>query len=349
MGTAELCIDLDAVQSNWHALDALSSDAVETGACVKADAYGLGVHMVAGALYSAGVRTFFVAVAEEGIELRDSIGDDARVFVFGGHQAGDLDDIRNERLIPLLNSPEQLWRHLDLCPGLPFGIQLDTGMNRLGMEPADWDVLRDEALAAGPELLMSHLACADEPEHPMNAAQLAAFRDMTDGLQIPRSLAATGGALLGPEYHFDLVRPGIGLYGGLPFEDARAVVELSAPVIQTRRVAEGEPVGYGNSWTAKDDRVVATISAGYADGLHRAIGHGGVHVHANGTACPVIGRISMDLITVDVTALNHVPTSLDILTPQQGIDVLADAAGTIGYEVLTSLGHRYTRAYRGGT
>ena len=348
MGTAELDIDLNAIQANWRALDARSAPHVETAACVKADAYGLGIHMVGGALYSAGVRTFFIAVAEEGIELRDSIGDDARIFVFSGHQPGDATDLVAERLIPCLNSPEQMYRHLDLCPGHPFALQLDTGMNRLGFEPADWDVIRDEALSAGPELVMSHLACADEPEHPMNATQLAAFRDMTDGIGVPRSLAATGGTLLGEDYHFDMVRPGIGLYGGLPFDAATPVVEVSVPVIQTRRVEAGESVGYANAFVAEDDRVIATIAAGYADGLIRAAGQGGFKVFAGRTPCPVVGRVSMDLITVDVTHLDTVPGHLTILSDQQTVDDYANAAGTIGYEVLTNLGHRYTRAYRGG-
>jgi alanine racemase len=167
---------------------------------------------------------------------------------------GDADVIADAALVPMLNSAEQLARHRDTLPGAPYGVQLDSGMNRLGMEPADWAALRAEAEAGPITLVMSHLACADEPDHPANAAQLKAFREMTAGVTAPRSLAATGGILLGPDYHFDLTRPGIGLYGGLPFTEATPVVRLSLPVIQTRDLAPGETVGYGCTFTANAPR-----------------------------------------------------------------------------------------------
>ena len=200
-------------------------------------------------------------------------------------------------------------------------------------------------MAAGPRLVMSHLACADEPDHPMNAQQLRAFSEMTEGVS-RRSLAATGGILLGPDYHFELTRPGVGLYGGQPFADARPVVNLSLPVIQCRTVEPGESVGYGETWRAERETRVATVSAGYADGLLRALS-GKATLYAEGTPCPVLGRVSMDLITVDVTALKSDPKTLDILCAEQLIDALATDAGTIGYEVLTSLGARYLRRYAG--
>ena len=153
-----------------------------------------------------------------------------------------------------------------------FGVQLDSGMNRLGMEPGEWAAVRDIALAQRPTLLMSHLACADAPGHAMNAQQLRVFNEMTDGIEVPRSLAATGGSLLGAAYHFDLTRPGVGLYGGLPFVDATPVVTLDVPVIQVRDIGPGESVGYGNAFVARDAMRVATVSAGYADGLLRCMG-----------------------------------------------------------------------------
>jgi alanine racemase len=181
----------------------------------------------------------------------------------------------------------------------------------------------------------------------MNASQLQAFIDMTDGVDVPRSLSATGGILLGDAYHFDLTRPGVGLYGGEPFIEAEPVAQLSVPVVQVREVAAGETVGYANSWTAPADTRIATISAGYADGLIRAAGRpGGALAFSRGQACPVVGRISMDLITVDIGPLDHVPDTLDLLCAEQTVDDLAQAAGTIGYEVLTSLGARYRRRYR---
>ena len=269
------------------------------------------------------------------------------IFVFSGHMAGDAATLSAHALVPLLNSPEQVRRQFDALPGQPFGLQLDSGMNRLGIEPADFAALRAEVMAAGPRLVMSHLACADDPAHPMNAAQLGCFRAMAGDLDAPRSLAATGGTLMGPDYHFELCRPGVGLYGGLPFAAARPVVRLSVPVIQTREVAPGETVGYGATWTADAPAKIATISAGYADGLIRAMGNRAA-VWAGAARCPLAGRVSMDLLTVDVTALPEVPDALDILCPAQTVDDLAAAASTIGYEILTSLGGRYARVYSGG-
>jgi len=261
--------------------------------------------------------------------------------------AGDTDIIADRRLTPMLNSVEQLTRHFEALPGHPFGIQLDTGMNRLGMEPAEWAAVRDIVLPAGPRLVMSHLACADEPGHAMNALQLSRFGEMTDGIGVPRSFSATGGILLGRDYHFDVTRPGVGLYGGLPFEQARPVLRLTLPLVQLRELAPGETVGYANSWATPARARIATVSAGYADGLLRAMS-GRAQLFAGGTPCPVVGRVSMDLITVDVTHLTEVPEEFDILGPEQGIDRLAEAAGTIGYEILTALGSRYRRHYAGG-
>ncbi|WP_170358992.1 alanine racemase [Ruegeria arenilitoris] len=342
MSTARLTINLHALASNWRALDAKTD--VETGAVVKADAYGLGAGPVANTLAEEGVRKFFVAVAEEGAAVRQAIGPGPLICVFSGHMEGDADLLRDHDLVPLINSPEQFQRHLQALPVHPFGIQLDSGMNRLGLEPSDWTALRSRAEALNPVVVMSHLACSDEPDHPMNRQQLKTFREMTDGVSAPRSLAATGGLLLGPEFHFDFCRPGIGLYGGLPFAGAKPVVTVDLPVIQVRDLAVGETVGYGNTWKARRPSRIATVAAGYADGLHRAIG-GGIDTFAGDLPCPVVGRISMDLITVDVTDLPHTPERLRILNGHQTVDDLAEAAGTIGYEILTSLGSRYSRGY----
>lgn len=348
MSTATLTIDLDAIAANWRALDRLSDPSTQTAAVVKADAYGLGVGRVARALARAGARRFFVAVAEEGAALREALGPGPQVCVLAGHMAGDSDMIGDLDLTPMLNSLDQMTRHLEALPGHPFGIQLDTGMNRLGMEPDEWAAVAAIALEAGPELLMSHLACADEPDHPLNAQQLATFHALTDGTGVPRSLAATGGILLGPEYHFDLTRPGIGLYGGLPFAQAQPALRLSLPVIQTRMVEPGEAVGYGCTWVAERPSVIATVSGGYADGLLRSLS-GKAVFWADDVPCPVAGRVSMDLISVDVTHLGELPHSLDLIGPAQGVDDLARLAGTIGYEMLTGLGPRYSRRYTGGT
>ncbi len=346
MARAILTVDLDAIVANWRALAARGPGPARTAATVKADAYGTGIDRVGPALAAAGARRFFVAIAEEGATLRRILGPGPEINVYGGHMPGDAGLLREAGLVPMLNSPEQAARHRESLPGHPFGVQLDSGMNRLGMEPADWAAVAPDLLPLGPTLLTSHLACADEPGHPMNAAQLAAFRAMTDGLGLPRSLAATGGVLLGPDYHFDLTRPGIGLHGAAPFSEGRPSVRLSLPVIQTRWLEPGETVGYGGSWTAPVRTRLATLSAGYADGLIRALTNRG-QVFCGGIPCPIRGRVSMDLTTVEITHLDHTPERLDLICPAQSVDDIADTIGTIGYEILTALGPRYDRHYAG--
>ena len=186
----------------------------------------------------------------------------------------------------------------------------------------------------------------DEPDHQMNPYQLRAFQEMTQGLDAPLGISATGGILLGDAYHFDFTRPGVGLYGGLPFVDAQPVVSLDIPVIQVREIAPGESVGYGNSFITKDPRRVATIASGYADGIIRAMGPK-AYVYAGETPCKILGRVSMDLIGIDVTDVDDMPATVELLGQHQSIDTVADAAGTIGYEILTSLGARYARRYVG--
>lgn len=344
MSTAHLTIDLDAIAANWRALDRASASGVQTAAVVKADAYGLGVKRVAQVLARAGARRFFVAAAEEGAAVRQALGPGPQINILSGHMAGDTDMIADLDLTPMLNSLDQVTRHLEALPGHPFGVQLNTGMNRLGMDEMEWEAVAPFVLDAGPELLISHLACADDPDHPLNEAQLAAFHAMTDGTGVPRSLAATGGILLGPRYHFDLTRPGIGLYGGRPYEAALRVLTLSLPIIQTREIAAGQPVGYSCTWVAEQPSVIATLAAGYADGLLRGLSNSAV-LWDNQTPCPLVGRVSMDMITADITHLPEIPRYLDILGPMQSVDDLADACGTISYELLTLLGARYSRRY----
>jgi alanine racemase len=346
MANATLSIDLDAIAANWRALDRLSAGTTQTAAVVKADAYGLGADRVSRALAQAGARRFFVAVSEEGAALRQSIGPGPEIYVLSGHIAGDTEMVHDLDLTPILNSVDQITRHLEALPGHAFGVGIDTGMNRLGMKPGEWEAVASILLDAGPALILSHLACADEPENPMNAAQLAEFHALTDGTGVPRSFAATAGILLGPDYHFDLTRPGVGLYGGQPFEAAQRVLTLSLPVAQIRDLGPGETVGYGASWTADVPTRIATVVSGYADGLFRTLGNSAVLWHRD-VPCPIVGRISMDFITVDVTHLDEAPSALDILGPHQSIDDLADVAGTVGYEILTGLSPRYGRRYTG--
>ncbi len=349
MGRPILTVDLDAIVANWQALDLCTASGVETAAVVKADGYSLGAAQVAAALARAGVRTFFVAVAEEGAAVRQATGVDAEVFVFSGHMEGDAELLRSHDLVPLLNSPSQVRRHLSALPDRRYGIQLDSGMSRLGMTAAEFSDLRDAVFNDRNRLVMSHLACADEPGNPRNREQLEAFKTMTDGLGVRRSLAATGGILLGADYQFDLCRPGIGLYGGAPFVGGVQAVTLDVPVIQVREVETDAFAGYGADWVARQPSKIATVAIGYADGMLRSLGgESGLIVWAGHTPCPVVGRISMDLVTVDVTELEGTPETVGILNDRQTIDDLARIGGTIGHEILTSLGSRYSRRYRGG-
>lgn len=334
-----LTIDLGALVRNWQALAGKAPQA-RAGAVVKADAYGLGAAQVVPALVAAGARDFMVAQTGEGRAIRDLVPADGRIFVMEGPRPGD--DLRG--LIPIINSPEQWFRFRSAHPSAPFGVQIDTGMSRLGLMPGDWAALRAELLAANPALIMSHLYCADDPDYPANARQLQVFRDLTAGCNVPLSLAATGGILLGSDYHFDMIRPGVGLYGGAPFETAEPVVTLTLPLIQHRMVEAGAEIGYGASFTAPMRMRIATLGAGYADGLPRSLG-GRLRLWADGHEVAAVGRVSMDAITVDVTALAEIPDRFEVIGSHQGVDALAAQAGTIGYEILTSLGHRYPRRH----
>ena len=240
----------------------------------------------------------------------------------------------------------QFSRHYKFLKEKKFGVQLDTGMNRLGMEPMEWESVKERALSLNSVLIMSHLACADEPDHRMNSTQLKTFRTLTNEINLKKSLAATGGILLGPEYHFDLTRPGIGIYGCSPMRDCLPVIKIDIPVIQIRDIKSGETVGYGNTWTSTAKKRIATISAGYADGIFRVTGQK-TKLYFEEIGCPIVGRISMDLIGVDITDLNVEPDKLELINSQQTVDKIAKCAGTIGYEFLTSLGHRYNRYYKG--
>lgn len=343
-----LTIDLGAIARNWRALDRLSG-AAETGAAVKADAYGLGMEPVALALWGAGCRSFFIATLDEGVSLRGALPD-ATIYVLNGVSGDGAVEARARGLVPCLNAPHQVaaWRE---AGGGNCALHVDTGMGRLGVEPeglARLVAVERETLAAC-TLVMSHLACADEPGNPQNELQRTAFEALRPALPHARaSLAATGGTLLGAAFHFDLVRCGVGLYGAMPFAEAESVVKLTAPVIQIRDVPEGGTVGYGTSWTARRPSRIATLPLGYADGFHRALSSG-TQVWIDGRPAPLAGRVSMDLLTVDVTEFPDLREDavVEIIGPNRGIDALATDAGTIGYEMLTALGSRYERRYKG--
>jgi len=341
-----LTIDLSAATANWRALDALSG-AAETGVAVKANGYGCGAFEVASALAGAGCETFFIATVEEGVELRAALPEPTIYVLNGVADRRDSSAVIASDLRPCLNHPGQIdaWRRSE---GGACALQLDSGMARLGLQPEELDQVRD---GMDVRLVMSHLACADEPEHPANESQRLRFLDHSAALKsrVPDaklSLAATGGTLLGADYHFDLVRCGVGIYGGQPFDAAQAVVCLDTPIQQIREIPAGQGVGYGWSWSAERPSRIGTLPLGYADGMHRALSNGAT-LYCQGKPVPLVGRVSMDLITVDLTAYPDakVGDMLEVLGPNQSVDDLAKAAGTIGYEILTSLGQRYTRRY----
>lgn len=343
-------IDLDAAAANWRFFARTAAPAA-CAAVVKADGYGLGAPALARAFQAAGARTFFVATPGEGAAVRAAIGAEAEIFVLDGYRAEDAPLVAGAALIPVLNGLEQArsWRDAGR-PGGGCAIHLDTGMNRLGAPRSEIGDLA--ALALAPTLVMSHLACGGDPGAPMNGAQRARFLAAAGAFPGGRlSLSASGGALLGPDYAFDLIRPGVGLYGGSPLDQGgpplAAVARVTAPVLQVRTIAAGDTVGYGATFQAPHAMQVATIGAGYADGLLRSLSGRGYAVLA-GVRRPFLGRVSMDLITVDATGLDVRPgDTADLIGPGLGVDDVAAAAGTLAYEVLTSL-RGAARTYRGG-
>ena len=349
-----LTVDLDALAGNYRALRQAAPSAA-CGAVVKANAYGLGVGPVARRLWEEGCRLFFVATAREGIELR-SLLPGAQILVLEGVLEASAAAVIDTDLAPVLNSVEQIrcWRSLGA--GRPAAIHLDTGMSRLGLTEEEFHEVCQAGLLQGLELeyALTHLACADEPAHPLNALQVRDFADLVAFLPgVKTSIGGSAGILLGPEFQGDLVRPGIALYGGSPFAHGdnpmEPVVTLHAVVLQTRIVGKQRTVGYGATHTVRSGGRLATVGAGYADGYPRALGNCGVAFIA-GTEVRVVGRVSMDMITLDVSGLApgmvRPGDTVELLGPNVLVDDLARAAGTIGYEILTCLGPRWQRRYR---
>ncbi len=361
---AVLSIDLGAIRENYRRLQA-ELGATPCAAVCKADAYGLGLGDVAPALAAEGATQFFVATLDEAIALRGILAEPcpaAEIHVLNGLMPGCEGDYLAHRLRPVLNSLGDIeaWARRAAAEGraLPAAVHLDSGMCRLGLPPRELD-----RLAAEPErlsgievaLLMSHLACAEDREGPMNARQLADFRAALTRLpRAPASLANSPGVFLGPDYHFDLARPGVALYGVNPLPGKPnpmvQVVGLKARILQVREIDAPQSVGYGADYRAGGPMRVATLGVGYADGYLRSLSDKGSAFIA-GQRVAVIGRVSMDLITLDVTDVPPAQARpggiVDLLDPEQGPDRLADEAGTIGYEILTALGRRYHRVYSG--
>ncbi|MDR9759667.1 alanine racemase [Rhizobium redzepovicii] len=358
--TGYLTIDLAALGRNYRKLVSMLAP-VRAGAVVKADAYGLGAERVAATLYGEGCRHFFVAQFVEAVRLRPTLAHDAQIFVLNGLQPGNEIAGAERGIVPVLNSLAQ-WRQwsatarmLKRC--LPAVLQFDTGMSRLGF-PREERAELAAALGDGSNVeilfIMSHLASADDMESDQNGEQLAEMSRIADEFPgLDMSFANSGGVFLGDAYHGVLARPGIALYGGAPnngeANPMEPVVSLDVAVVQTRTVPAGTKVGYGGAHVTQREMRLATIAAGYADGLPRTLSDRGA-VYVNGIRLPIVGRVSMDSVTVDVSALPEGTLTLgslvEVLGPNQTLEDIAGDAGTISYEILTALGDRYDRQYR---
>jgi len=360
--TGLLTIDLGQIARNWQALSRRVAPAA-CGAVVKANAYGLGADRVIPALSQAGCRTFFIATPAEAIEAR-KLAPTATIFALDGLMPGAGQALIPAAAIPVLSSLREVrdWVALAQSTGmtLPAALHIDSGLNRLGMTEADVHTLvaaTDLLAALDLRLVMSHLACADDPQDQKNEQQRATFDRLRALLPpAPASLAASDGLMLGRNYHFNLVRPGYALYGGQAFKGEKTpvhpAVRAAARVLQVRDVAPGETVGYAGSWTAQRHSKIAVIAAGYADGYLRAASSapdrlGGI-VSIKGEFAPIAGRVSMDLITADITDMKaHVERGdlAELIGPDLSVETVGQHAGTIGYEILTSLSRRFHRHY----
>ncbi|KAB2715015.1 alanine racemase [Brucella intermedia] len=350
-----LTIDLAALRHNYSAI-ARHIAPTRAAAVVKADAYGLGASRVAPAFYDAGCRDFFVAHLGEAIALKPFLQPDATLYVLNGLQPGTEEACARDGILPVLNSLEQIenWGALAARQGrkLPALLQLDTGMSRLGLSASEFErLLENFALLDNIDIkfVISHLASGDEPENAANARQLANMTALLVRLpKLPVAFANSGGSFLDKSYHFDLARPGVALYGVGPENEVVPVLTLSARVIQVRDIDKGAAVGYGGTYVAEGPTRVATIAVGYADGWFRSLSNKGSAFFGD-TRLPIIGRVSMDSITLDVSALPEGTLKLgslvELIGPHQRLEDVARDCDTIPYEILTALGNRYARVY----
>lgn len=348
-----LTVSLSALRGNYALLQSMTR--ADVAGVIKANAYGTGAKEAFRTLYAAGCRRFFVATPEEGAAVRVLPGgDDAAVFILGGLYKGAEDFYAAHGLIPVLSSPDDAARWTAQAQKaesrLPAAIQIDTGMNRLGFESPP----SMESLAAFDlKLIMTHFSCSDEKDHPATARQAAAFADSIKLYPgVPASLANSSGIFRSADYHHDVVRPGYALYGGNPTPETpnpmQPVVTLSARVLQTRTAKQGSAAGYGEHYRFTKDTQTATIACGYADGFLRAAAMNRAKLYWMGQPCPVLGRVSMDAVIVDISGATAPPAPgdvMEVIGPHQSVDDLAADLGTIGYDILTGLGPRYHRAY----
>ncbi len=339
-----LTIDVSAIRANYRLLRGLVAGMC--GAVVKADGYGLDAALVAGALFDDGCRCFFTAHLAEALALRPHLPAEAEIVVMHGPSPGMAHLFRQHGVVPVLNSRDQIAAWKAAAPGFPAWLQFDSGMTRFGLDAGEIDSLDLQGLSV--RAVMSHLACADDPAHPANAAQLACFRRIRARFPgVPASLSASSGIFLGPEFHFDIVRPGAALYGvnpqpGRP-NPLSPVIRLQGRVLQLREVPAGVAIGYGHTVRTTRATRLATVAVGYADGFLRSTGASG-GAWAGDVWMKLLGRVSMDSIVLDATDAALSPGMLvDLIDHRHDADGAGAASGTIGYEILTSLGHRFAR------
>lgn len=351
-----LTIDSAALAGNYRLFAEMGRAAV--GGVIKADGYGLGLEPVMDTLLAAGCETFFVATPDEGAAAR-SRSPSAQIAVLGGLYRGAGEFYLEHQIVPVINSLEELSRWRDFSRArdmaLPYWLHIDTGMNRLGLGADEIEkFIADPDQAAPLHLIgvMSHFACSDEKNHPMNQKQADLFAQIaTHFPDALKSLCNSSGCFRNQTWHYDLLRPGYALYGGNPTPETKnpmqPVVTLDVPVLQTRPVKKNESIGYGASHVFDGDTQTATLAIGYADGFLRT-GSNRAQVYYKGQACPVLGRVSMDLISVGIGHLADRPApgdKVEIIGPHQSIDDLATFEDTIGYEILTALGGRFARIW----
>ncbi len=356
--TGILTIDLAALGENYRFLQEKVGKSCAIGASVKANAYGLGIKPVIETLNTLKCPQYFAATLDEAIEIR-KIVPQTPIAVLNGLYQGAEEEYLRENITPILNSKEEIKRWQSLAKSknqaLSAFLHINTAMNRQGINLTETqDMIDDPALTKGIilNMVISHFACSDEKDHPLNTHQAELFKQYSQHFPKSRkSLANSSGIFRDPAYHYDMARPGYALYGGNPTPETsnpmKRVVDLSVPVLQTRICKKGESIGYGASHTFDKDTMTATIGMGYADGFLRTADKQKTFYY-NGQACPVIGRVSMDLVTINIQNLVQKPEvgeMIEILGAHQTIDDLACDMGTIGYEVLTSFGNRYKREY----
>ena len=338
-------INLGNIKKNWLYLNSLSSNKTETGAVLKANAYGLGVSKIAPALWEAGAKRFFVATMEEAIELTQYLPKGVRIYTLNGYHKKYKLAVDKFSIIPVLNSPAQIISFLDLHPRNKACLQIDIGMRRLGFQGNEFNQCKHLINSLNLDLVMGHLSCADNKIDISNQIALQYFKEKTKNLpNVDKSLSASHGILLGKLYNFNVTRPGIGLYGGIREKGLLQALTVQLPILQTHYMNPGDKVGYGLTYTAKTKKRVATLSGGYADGIMRRLDQN-FSLYHNTDPCPILGRISMDLITVDISHLEQVPENLTLLGGPQTINDWADKAGTISHEILVNLSSRYKKTY----